>query len=588
MTPLDGICNNDEPKIKRRFKKSMKKVCSKKTIERKLPIIQWLPKYSLGALIQDFIAGITVGLTAIPQGIANALIAGLSPEYGLNAGLLGGFVYLIFGSVKDITVGPTAIIAAMISQYVDYSSDFAVLATFLAGIVEFLMGALNFGFLVEFISVPVISGFTTAAALQIAASQFKSLFGLQGSAGNYFAQSVVYFVENIKTARLWDPILGFGTIFGILLLKRFGQGCSNSGGIIQTIRWYLSLSRNAVVVVIGIIIAFIIKQTLDQEPLILVGAIKRGLPTPSLPPFSTTVGNETYSFIDMVGVFGPKALIIPLVSTLEAVAIAKAFSGGLQVDSNQEMIALGLCNIASSCVNSMPITGSFTKTALNHASGVRTTAGGIFNCLLVILSLTTLTTTFYYIPKASLAGLVISAMLAMIDFKIFGKLWRHSKREFCVLIATLAVCLGVGLEYGIITGVLFDAIILLYGKARPSIEFYILKGTRGDLFVVPLNYTLSYCASEQVRRTILSAARTVSTDSYVVIDGTNLQRIDLTIASNLVSVADDVNKRACPVVFLNFNESIKRMCLDLKPQFSEKFVKSLNVSDTIDVYLKCV
>ncbi|CAH3888177.1 unnamed protein product [Pieris brassicae] len=586
MTALDNIQTNNEPRI-RRFKKSIKKVCSKKVIERKLPLIQWLPKYSVGALIQDIIAGITVGLTAIPQGIANALIAGLSPEYGLNAGLLGGFVYVIFGSVKDITVGPTAIIAAMISQYVDYSPDFAVLATFLAGLVEFLMGAFNFGFLVEFISMPVISGFSTAAALQIAASQFKSLFGLQGSSGNYFAQSIVYFFENVKTARLWDPVLGFGTIFGIMLLKCIGQGCSNTGGILQKTRWYLSLSRNAVVVVIGIIIAFVIKQITDEEPLILVGAINRGLPIPGLPPFSTTVGNDTYSFTDMLGVFGPKSFIIPLVSTLEAVAIAKAFSNGLQVDSNQEMIALGLCNIASSCVNSMPITGSFTKTALNNASGVRTTAGGIFNCLLVILSLTTLTTTFYYIPKASLAGLVISAMFAMVDYKIFGKLWRHSKRELCVLVTTLGVCLGVGLEYGIVTGVLFDALIVLYGKARPTVDFYVLKIATADLIIVPLNYTMSYCASEQIRKTILRAARTVATDSYIVIDGTNLENIDLTVASNLMSVAGDVEKRTCPVLFLNFDESIKYLCVDIKPQLRSKFVSTTNVSDTVDVYLKC-
>ncbi|CAK1552605.1 unnamed protein product [Leptosia nina] len=520
MSVLDGTYKGEGAQIRRRVKKSFKRVCSKKTVKRKLPILQWLPTYTFGALIQDIIAGITVGLTAIPQGIANALIAGLSPEYGLNAGLLGGVVYVFVGSCKDITVGPTAIIGAMISKYVDYSADFAVLATFLAGVVEFLMGALNFGFLVEFISVPVISGFTTAAALQIAASQLKSLFGLAGSSGNFFAQSVVNFFKNIKTSRLWDPVLGFGTIFSLMLLKRLGQGCSITGGISQKIRWYLSLSRNAVVVIIGMLIAFIIKQAIGEEPMILVGNITRGLPTPSLPPFSTTVGNETYNFIDMLQVFGPGSLVIPLVSTLEAVAIAKAFSGGLQVDSNQEMMALGLCNIASSFVSSMPITGSFTKTALNHASGVRTPAGGI------------------------------------------------------------------GLEYGIVTGVLLDAAVVLFYKARPKIDSYVFKTTKSDMSVVTLKYSLSYCASEYVRQKLLKAVRNMPPGSYLIVDGTNLQNIDLTIAANLMSVAGDIDKRACPILFLNFDESIKKMCIDLKPQFAKNFVISTDIGEAVDVYLK--
>ncbi|XP_047505316.1 sodium-independent sulfate anion transporter-like [Pieris napi] len=586
MTVLDGVYYQDEARIKRRFKKSIKNVCSTKTLKRKLPIIQWLPTYSFGILIQDFIAGITVGLTAIPQGIAYAIIAGLSPEYGLYSGIMGGLVYVFFGSCKDVTVGPTAIMAAMVGKYVrGYSAEFAVLAAFLAGIVELLMGVFNFGFLVEFISAPVISGFTTAAALQIASSQLKSLFGLDGSSGTFFAESAVSFVKNIKTATLWDPILGFGTILVLVILKRVGHGCSLSGTTSQKIRWYISLSRNAVVVIIGMLAAFIIKQILDDEPVILIGDISRGLPVPKLPPFSAVVGNETYNFYDMLSSFGPQSLVLPLVAILEAVAIAKAFAGGLQVDANQEMIALGLCNIASSFVSSMPITGSFTKTALNHASGVQTPAGGIFNCLLIILSLTTLTSTFYYIPKASLAGLIITAMLSMIDYKMFGRLWTHSKRELFVLIATVIICLGVGLEYGIMTGVFFDAAIILYGKARPTLDFYTMKASK-DLIVVPLNYNYSYCAAEHVRNILLKAVLNASQDSFIIIDGTNLLNIDTTVATNLMSVSQNIDKRACPVLFLNFDEPLKKMCIAINPLFEEKFISTVRISDVVDVYLK--
>ncbi|CAK1552606.1 unnamed protein product [Leptosia nina] len=585
---VNAICYDDKPQIRKRLKKSFGKVCSAKMIKRKLPIVGWLPKYNVNTLVQDMIAGITVGLTAIPQGLAYAIIAGLSPEYGLYSGLVAGVVYTFFGSCKDITVGPTAIMAAIVAKFVAYSSDFAILASFLAGIVELLMGVLNFGFLVEFISGPVISGFTTAAVLQIASSQLKGLFGLRGSAGTYFAESAVSFVRNIKTTTLWDPILGFSTIVILLLLKKLGRGCSITGGVSEKIRCYVSLSRNAIVVVIGMLVAFIVKRTTGDEPVVLIGDIVKGLPTPKLPPFSTTVGNDSYIFGDMLQVFGPSSFVLPFVAILEAVAVAKSFADGVQVDANQEMIALGLCNIVSSFVSSMPTTGSFTKSALNRASGVKTPAGGIFNCLLIVLSVTLLASTFYYVPKASLAGLIITAMMSMVDYEIFGRLWVHSKRELCVLIVTIIMCLGVGLEYGIVTGILLDALFILYSKARPTVYVYSQKEPRADLVVITLNYNLSYCAAEHVRKSILVAAEGISSDSLIIIDGTNLRKIDSTIASTLATVANDVNNKICPCLFLNFDEKLSKMCTALKPQLADKFFCCKKLSDVADMYFKGV
>lgn len=572
----------------RKFKKSVRSACSVNTVKKVLPIVRWLPTYSCGTLVQDIIAGITVGLTAIPQGIAYAVVAGLSPEYGLYAGLMGGFVYLFFGSCKDVTVGPTAIMAAMVAKYVSgYSADFAVLAAFLAGLVELMMGVLNLGFLVEFISIPVISGFTTAAALQIASAQLKALFGLSSPSGNYFAESAYNFVTNVQTAKLWDTVLGFSTIIVLVILKRLGQGCSRTGSIIEKSRWFVSLARNAVVVIMGIIVAYIIKISIDDEPLVLIGDIGSGLPTPHLPPFSTVVGNETYNFADMTRILGPQAIVLPLVAILESVAIAKAFAGGVQVDATQEMIALGLCNIIGSFMRSMPITGSFTRTALNHASGVQTPAGGIFTGLLIILALTTLTSTFYYIPKASLAGLIITAMFTMIDFAIFRRLWVNSKKELFVLIITICVCLSFGLEYGIVAGILIDACILLYNTARPRVEVEILKAQR-DLIVVPLVDSISYCAAEHLRRKMLRASHEALSDSIIIVDGTNLKEMDSTVAANLMSVVSDIEKRSCQVLFLNFHIALKKMCIDIKPQLHDKFISAAQATDVAEIYIKNV
>lgn len=561
--------------LRKRFKKS----CSVKTVKKRLPIIAWLPQYNVTTLIQDIIAGITVGLTAIPQGIAYAIVAGLSPEYGLYAGLIGGFVYLLFGSCKDITIGPTALMAALTAKYVAGNSpDFAVLAAFLSGVVELVMGILHLGFLVEFISQPVITGFTNGAALQIASSQLKALLGLSGSAGSVSYESIINFCKNIITIQLWDSLLGITTIIILLLLKRLGQGCSRTDGFAKRMKWFISLGRNAVVVIFGLIIAYALKAATGTEPLTLIGDIRGGLPTFQPPPFSTTVGNETYTFIDMVQVLGPQSIVLPLVAILESVAIAKVFAGSRPVDATQEMMAVGLCNIIGSFLRSMPVTGSFTRTAINYASGVQTPAGGIFTGLLILLALSLMTSTFYYIPKATLAGLIITAMFHMMDFKIFIRLWKNSKRELIVLLATVLVSLIAGLEYGIVTGALLEASMLLYKNARPRVSINSVSDGITGAVIISLLDSVSYCAAEHVRRTILKT----STGSWTIIDGTNLTSLDTTVASNLMSVVNDLEQISVNVMLLNFNANVKHICVSLSPKSADKFVYAPSVSDLLN------
>ncbi|XP_045445815.1 sodium-independent sulfate anion transporter-like [Melitaea cinxia] len=576
--------------VQKSIRKSCKKVCSVKSVKSLLPITTWLPKYNITLLIQDIIAGITVGLTAIPQGIAYAIVAGLPPEYGLYAGLMGGIVYLFFGSCKDITIGPTAILSAMTAKYVsDYSYDYAILVAFLSGWVILTMGVMNLGFLVEFISIPVISGFTTAAALQIASAQLISLFGMEGKSGNYFSESIISFFKNITTINIRDSVLGIITILMLLVLKRIGEGCSRTDGVVKQLRWFISIGRNAVVVIIGIIIAYSLKVTTGEEPLRIIGEIGSGLPTIQSPPFSTVVGNETHNFIDMLQTIGPGSIILPLVAILELIAIAKAFAGGAEVNATQEMIALGLCNIIGSFALSMPITGSFTRTALNNASGVQTTAGGIFTAILILLALSLLTSTFYYIPKASLAGLIITAMFYMIDYKIFIRLWKTSKRELFYFIATICVCLVLGLEYGIVAGVIIDALVLLFTSARPSLEVNNIIETKGYVcIIIRLPESLPYCAADHLRRKILKISFGAECDTFIIIDGVVLRKMDSTVASNLMSLIKDVEKSNVKILFLNFDNYFKDMCNMINPKYSNKFLTccSDNIEDIVEITVK--
>lgn len=566
--------------IRKRLKKSVKKTCSVKTLKNRIPVLQWLPNYNTDFLIQDIIAGLTVALTAIPQGIAYAVIAGLPPEYGLYGSLTTGFVYMIFGSCKDVTVGPTAIISTMTAKYASYSPDYAVLAAFLTGVATLLMGIFKLGFLVNFISMPVISGFTTAAALQIAASQLKAFFALNGPSGNFFAASVYNFVENIETAKIWDPILASVTIIMLIGLKRMGNGCSRTDGFIKKTRWFISLARNAVVVVFGMILAYILKVTTNSEPLVLIGDIGGGLPTFGLPPFSTVSGNQTETFTDMLQNLGPQFAILPLVSILESVAIAKAFAEGGVVDATQEMYAVGFCNLVGSFAQSLPVTGSFTRTALNHVSGVKTTAGGVANSLLIIVALTLLTSTFYYIPKASLAGLIITAMFSMIDYNMFFRLWRNSKMELSLLIVTMTVSLFVGLEYGIIAGIILEGLLLLYRTSVPPLQIKV-EGDLSEVIVLPLSDSLSYCAAEHLRKVIVKASHEADWEAILVIDGSNLKKMDSTVASNLMILAKDFDKQSRCILFVNFQPELKDLCVDIQPEAENKFMITSSILDLV-------
>lgn len=563
------------------------KLCSVETIKKRLPITTWLPEYTSAKLVLDMVAGITVGLTAIPQGLAYADVAGLSPEYGLYSGLMGGFVYLFLGSCKDITVGPTAIMSALISKYVaGYSADFAVLAAFMAGIFILSMGILRLGFLVNFISKPVISGFTTAAAFQIITSQLKSLLGLKGSSGHTFKDSMFNFVRNVKTIQLWDAVLGLSTIAILLFLKWIGDGCSRTDSRVRQLRWFISLSRNAVVIVLGMSIAYILQITTGEEPLVLIGKIDGGLPTVGPPPFSSVVNNETYTFVEMAQALGPKAIVIPFVAILESIAISKAFAGQNTVDASQEMIALGVANILGSLVRSMPITGSFSRSVLNHASGVQTPGSGVFTSLLVLLALSLLTSAFYFIPKALLGGLIISAMLTMIDLSMFMKLWKISKKEFVTWNVTVIVCLYLGLEYGILVGMLTEALMLLYVSSKPVVEISTIQSEKAELIIVQLPEHMSYCSAEHVRHEVKKVLHQCSLNSVIILDGSNVRSMDSTVASNLMAVVKILHSHCHRIVFLNFVTRLEKLCLEINPEFESKFLIASHVEDSLDVFLK--
>uniref|UniRef100_A0A182K947 STAS domain-containing protein n=1 Tax=Anopheles christyi TaxID=43041 RepID=A0A182K947_9DIPT len=557
-------CREKFPSVGPILASKLEGFCNRKFLTKRLPILQWLPTYEANFLVEDIVAGLSVGLTVIPQGIAFAVMANLEPQYGLYSAFMGCFVYCVFGSCKDLTIGPTAIMALMVQVYVgSLGADFAVLLTFLTGCIILMFGLLNLGFLVQFISMPVTAGFTSAAAITIASGQVKSLLGLPGRS-NEFVESWINVYKHIEQTKLWDAMLGFATIGILLLLRSLRSKWSSVGK-------YLALSRNAVVVIGGATLAYYC-STLDAKPFSLTGTVTPGLPPVRLPPFTTVLNNQTLAFNEMTSKLGSSIIALPLIAILETIAIVKAFSKGKSIDATQELVALGMCNIFGSIVSSMPITGSFTRTAVNNNSGVRTPLGGIVTGILVLLSLGLLTDTFYFIPKSVLAGVMIAAMFFMIEFHAAVEIWRTKKVDIIPFVVTLVSCLLLGLEYGMLIGIALNICFVLYMTSRPSIDQAFLRTSSGiEAMVVKPDQSLIYSSIEYLKHEIVK--RTDKTQvATVIIDGSNISYVDSTAAKIFSSIIEELAFRGRTVLLWNWNRSVRCTLIRLnKVQFHPLF-----------------
>uniref|UniRef100_A0A1S4GLM3 Uncharacterized protein n=1 Tax=Anopheles gambiae TaxID=7165 RepID=A0A1S4GLM3_ANOGA len=583
--PLESKANGED--IRESFPQPMEIIytCTRgfftrKQLFKRLPILQWLPSYTLQYLVDDIVAGLSVALTVIPQGIAYAAIANLDPQYGLYSAFMGCFIYCIVGSCKDVTIGPTAIMSLMINAHVGNSGpEFAILSAFVTGCVVLLLGILNLGFLVQFISFPVTVGFTSAAAITIASGQVKSLIGISGQS-NEFLDSWINVFQHVQDIRLWDSVLGVSTIIVLLILMQMKNLKGN-------IFWrmfgkYVALSRNAIAVLTGAFLAYSLSDIGNSHPFLLTGNVTPGLPPIQLPPFSTTIGEQSYSFSEMIAKLGTSIITLPLIAVLESVAIAKAFSKGKPIDATQEMIALGISNIAGSFVSSMPVTGSFTRSAVNNNSGVRTQLGGITTGIVVLVALGLLTKTFYYIPKASLAGVIIAAMLFMVEFQAAAEIWRTKRIDFIPMMCTMVACLLLGLEYGMIVGIGINVCIVLYQISRPSIETMPLTIDGICVLVAQPDQNLMYSSAEYLKHQLLKQADKHQCQ-FIVLDGLHINSVDTTVAKALVSMTHDLEHSDRKIVYWKWNRSVQCTLLRMDRTL---FQKTFRHEESIDVIIK--
>ena len=421
-----------------------------KGLKRLIPILEWLPSYTGSKFKGDFVAGITVAIILIPQGIAYALIAGLPPIYGLYCALVPQVIYAIFGSSRQVAIGPVAmdslIVATGVSTIALVGSDdyisIAILLAFLVGGIQFLLGVFRLGFVVNFLSKPVITGFTSAVALTIGINQFRNLFGvefIQSDQIQYVLEDIWY---NIIDFNSHATIIGLISVAAIIILKNISKRIPNA----------------LIVVVFGI---FVMRYFGDDfNDVDIVKDIPSGLPSFSFPELDIGLMRELL----------PIAFTLVLVGYLETISIGKSLEAKqdeYRIRPNQELVALGLSNMVGSLFKAYPSTSSFSRSAINEESGGTTGMSSLISAVLVLLTLLFLTPLFYHLPKTVLAAIIIVAVFGLIQIKEAAYLWRANNMDFWLLIATFVSTLFLGIEYGIATGVGLSLIVLIFRTSRP-------------------------------------------------------------------------------------------------------------------------
>uniref|UniRef100_A0A0A9W820 Sodium-independent sulfate anion transporter n=3 Tax=Lygus hesperus TaxID=30085 RepID=A0A0A9W820_LYGHE len=536
----------------------------KKYLNRRIPITEWMTHYTRDDAVGDLIAGITIALTIIPQSIAYAALAGLDPQYGLNSAFMGSFIYVFFGTIKQVVIVPSSLMALLTLQYTSHLNvDFVILLCFLVGVVELLMGIFNLGFLVSFISAPVVSGFTTATSLIVAISQFKGLFGMNFKSVGMF-DTLLKIYDNISTIRTGDTILGVTCFVALLLMRKLKevQISSDFKGhkVINNIFWFTSTGRNAIAVLITSFIALWYSNNGMKPPFITTKPIESGIPSIMIPPTSTQIGNQTYDLVEMVSELGTGYIIIPIVAILANIAIAKAFVNGT-IDATQEMIALSLCNLVGSFFQSIPSCGAFSRSAVINASGVRTPLAGLYSAGLTLLALQFLSPYFYLIPRSTLSAVLISAVIFLVDWEIFEPLWKAgAKLELATVVATGFACLFIGVELGLLFGVIVGLVTLIFKWARPKIDVLRTKTSMGEYIIIRPDLGIFFPSVDYISTYIVKLADEDREEKKpILIDCRDIRDTDYTAAKSFMALTTMFEKRGQKLAFLDVRPQCQKM-----------------------------
>ena len=433
-------------------------------LKRYLPILDWGARYTGETLTNDLVAAVIVTIMLIPQSLAYALLAGLPPEVGLYASITPLVLYGVFGTSRALAVGPVAVVSLMTAAAVGEiaasgSPDYYVAAIALAllsGLMLTAMGALKLGFLANFLSHPVISGFITASGIIIATSQLKHILGVPASGHNLYELLLSLGAElsnaNAYTLAVGVPVVAF--LFWVRkslkpLLRRLGLGPKLADVI----------AKAGPVGAVAVTILASWGYGLAEKGVNIVGAVPQGLPPLTVPSFDP----------GLWGSLAVSALLISVVGFVESVSVAQTLAAKKRqrITPDQELIGLGAANIGAAFTGGYPVTGGFARSVVNFDAGAETPAAGMFTAIGIGLATLFLTPLLYFLPVATLAATIIVAVLSLVDLGALKRTWAYSKADFSAQAATIALTLGFGVEAGIVAGVGLSIFLHLYRTSTP-------------------------------------------------------------------------------------------------------------------------
>jgi len=525
---------------------------SSNTLERYIPAVGWLRRYKLADLPGDLTAGLTVAVMLIPQGMAYAMLAGLPPIVGLYASIVPLAIYALLGTSRQLAVGPVAMVSLMVAASVGSMAEggteayvaLAVVLALMVGVLQAGMGLLRLGFLVRFLSHPVISGFTSAAALIIGLSQLKHLLGVPLPRTHHIHEILIEAVAHVSEWNWIALTMGVVSVALLLILKKVSRRIPGALVVVAgatLVTWFYGL---------------------DQGGLAVVGDVPAGLPMPTVPTFS----------LSQLADLAPTAIAISLVGFMESISVAKAFAAreGYKVDSDQELRALGLSNIASAFFGGYPVTGGFSRTAVNGQAGARTGLASLITAVAIAIALLTITPLFAWLPNTVLAAIVMSAVFGLIDIKEVVHLWKVRKGDLLQLVLTFAATLAFGIEIGIGVGVGFSLLQIIWRSAQPVVaRLGRLPGTTfwrdtariedletyDDVVVLRLDARLYFANIARLEQAIDESQR--ESDRHVVLDCGGVNDVDTSALSMLDEVARSQDSRGVRLALARVKAAVR-------------------------------
>ena len=522
-----------------------------------IPALGWLRGYPRENLRGDVLAGLTTAVLLVPQAMAYAMLAGLPPIYGLYASTVPLVVYALFGTSRQLAVGPVAMVSLLVAAAVGALAEpgspayieSAVLMATLVGGVMLTLGLLRAGFVTNFLSHPVIAGFTAAAAFVIGFSQLTHLLGLDLPRTHLVHETVLAVVDQIGAIAPVTALIGGLSVVLLVALQRFAPG----------------FPRALTVVVLGS--AAVALFGLDAHGVAIVGDVPAGFPAPSLPVFD----------VERVAALAPTAFAIALIAYVESISVARAFARKARqdIDPNQELVGLGAANLAGSLFSGYPVTGGFSRTAVNAQAGARTGVAALVTALVVTFTLLFLTPAFRYLPKATLAAVIMVAVFGLIDLSEVRKLWKVKRADLAMMGLTFAATLALGIEQGILVGVGTSLLAFVVRTTHPhtavlgrlpgsntyrNVKNYPDAETLPGLLILRMDAQL-YFGNVMFLKNALRELEASSSCPLkaVVFDASSINQLDSSADDALVEIAEDYAERGIQLFFASVKGPVQEV-----------------------------